>query len=149
MKNSGAIPAGPVGVSAAVLALLVLVLAVEGVILIAPLITFSWLLVIHQKGYLLFGLPLFVLTTTIYFVRPGIETAMAMFLPMIILACLPARRRSGAGWSLASRNGSLRAWFLPASPEEDTGAITGDSSTQLLLGVSLALILGIWAADVL
>jgi hypothetical protein len=140
-KIPGLLPASVVG---ALLALLAVAIFVDdGAVLIAPLIGFSWLLTIGYKGYLRYGLPVFLVTLAVYVVSPEPWTAIILLGSMVLLACLPARRMIEGKWKLAAKDHRILNWFLPASAEEDIGAITGDASIHLMVVIGGAMIIGL------
>jgi hypothetical protein len=108
-----------------------------------PMIASLWMFVLKEKGYLNIAAPLFFATSVIFAVSPGPATGAVAILPLILLSgLLPARRRGLDGrWRLASKDGTLKNWFLPAGPNEDIGAITGDASIHLIIvGVAIIII---------
>jgi hypothetical protein len=129
---------------AALFAILAAALLVDdGVLLVAPTVAFLWLLVIGYKGYLHYGLPLFAITTAIYVLWPEPITATVLLWSMILLACLPARRKVEGRWQVAGRDGRFKNWLLPAGPDEDIGAFTGDASIHLMVILGLAVTIGL------
>ena len=123
--------------------LLGVALFVDDPLFVVPMVSFVWLLVLREKGYWVYALPVFLASNAAFFVYPGVWTGFVAIASMILFSVVPARRRVMGKWAVASKDGLWSTWWLPRNSVEDIGAVVGDASVHLIVLVGLVLFVGI------
>jgi hypothetical protein len=63
-------------------------------------------------------------------------------LPLVLVASLPSRRKSGETRTFDTLDGKLKSWFLPSGPSQDARAVTGSAPIQMILVVLIIFLIG-------